>query len=251
MHFDETNKTTKFKKTLLGVKNNIWTIAIGTPENPMAEELSEEENSKRRKSFESDVRQMHLFYKMMGRYNHDENSYLIANPNLKWLKYIFGPKKYNQESFIFGEVDKEDNTIEYVLYGQEDGEFVVWDTCTEYVDRVGAEDNFSKFMYFRFRIPFPTFEKEIDFLSEKMDHLLSWKEDYRDLLEESSKGMSNKTLSGLRTFNCRNIVSLDEHKRQLEQKEVGNRFVEDWISKYEHNVLEQERRIKELNAINH
>lgn len=25
MHFDETSKTTKFKKTLLGVKNNFWT----------------------------------------------------------------------------------------------------------------------------------------------------------------------------------------------------------------------------------
>lgn len=135
MHFDETNKTTKFKKTLLGVKNNIWTIAIGTPENPMAEELSEEENSKRRKSFESDVRQMHLFYKMMGRYKVNENSYLIANPNLKWLKYIFGPKKYNQESFIFGEVNKSNNTILYTLFEQEDGEFVVWDTCTEYIDQ--------------------------------------------------------------------------------------------------------------------
>ena len=54
--------------------------------------------------------------------------------------------------------------------------------------------------------------------------------------------MSNKTLSGLKIFNCRNIVSLDEHKRQ----QVGNRLVEDWISKYEHNVLEQERRIKEI-----
>lgn len=52
--------------------------------------------------------------------------------------------------------------------------------------------------------------------------------------EENSKGMSNKTLYGIMTFNCRNIVPLDEHERQLEQKEVRNRLVDGWISRYEH-----------------
>lgn len=246
MQLNETNKTTKFKKTLLGINNNIWTLAIGTPENPMAEELSEEENSERRRSFEQDIRQMHLFYKMVGRCDADENSYLITNPNIKWLKYIFGPKKYNQESFLFGEVHKDTNIVLCTMFGQEDGDFVVWDTRTEHVDRKDADGNFFRFKDFKFKIPFPIFEKDIDFLSEKTDRLLSWREDYRDVLEESSKGMSNKTLHGIRTFNCHNVVSLEEHNRQLEQKDIGNRMIEDWISKYEHKVLEQERRIKEV-----
>lgn len=39
---------------------------------------------------------------MEGSYGQIEHSYLIANINLDLCTFLFGKKKFNQESFIFG-----------------------------------------------------------------------------------------------------------------------------------------------------
>lgn len=118
--FDESNKVIKFKRTLFGLKDNIFSFAIATSENPMAEEKTEEENIELRKNLEQKLRAFKLsYYKVLGKYINYENSYLIPNIPLILCKDLFGRKQFNQESFIYGEVD-ENNKIHYFYYEQDD-----------------------------------------------------------------------------------------------------------------------------------
>lgn len=185
---NETKKSTKFKQTLFGGRKNIFTLCIASAENPRNKTLSAEENKQRTKNLLEDLKRLKVtYYPITGKYGGpDEHSYLIANVNLDVCKWLFGPDKYDQESFIFGVVDekstdeleakkKEQHTrINFYVYKQDNnGKFFVNDKETKIIDDENAE-YFSIFKKFKFSIPFKTFLEGVEEMSSVLEEKYGW-----------------------------------------------------------------------------
>ena len=54
------SKKTKFRRTLFGTRDNIFTLCIASADNPMGTQYSEEENAKRREKLEKDLKDYNL-----------------------------------------------------------------------------------------------------------------------------------------------------------------------------------------------
>ena len=189
INLNETKKETKFKLTLFGAKRNIFTFAIGTPENPMGKSLSKEENEYRCKQFETQLKELKLYaYKEKGRYNTEETSYLIANINLEQCIYLFGKRMFDQESFIYARVNNTKERIEYSYYkiNENHNEFELKGHQT--VAKVLNQDTldyYTQYKNFKFNIPFDPriLEKTLNKLSEEIDNDFRRNKSYRDLLK--------------------------------------------------------------------
>lgn len=111
MLITETSRKIKARQTLYSKRNAVKQFAIMTPENPMGEALTAEENSKRRKEFERLLNEYGLYaYPVHGVYGIKEHSYMIFNISLKAAMYL--ARDFDQISFIMAFV-KGENKVEY------------------------------------------------------------------------------------------------------------------------------------------
>lgn len=231
----ESNKVTKFKRTLFGLKDNIFSFAIATSENPMAEEKTEEENVELRKHLEQKLRAFKLsYYKVQGKYINYENSYLIPNIPLILCKDLFGRKQFNQESFIYGEVYN-NKKIHYFYYEQDDdGKFQLKDEYDEKnaeerkkgdiyksLNQRNAEDFYSKYIDYKFSIPFSIFERYLRDYSRKLDERLSYNPNYKRDLKKLVLD-ENRTVSSI--WRKMNSLLLTEEQEMSRRKRVLERL---------------------------
>lgn len=237
----ETKKATKFKQTIYGAKKNIFTFAIGSPENPMGEPMSNEDNKQRCKDFERWLSNHRLgFFKARGKYDIEETSYLIANINLDQCFYIFGNTKYKQESFIFGRVHNTQENIEYQYWevSKNRKEFYCKGTVSSIIDVNGNED-FTEYKDFKFTIPFKFVEDSLDKISEKLDYLYGYDPVYRDLLKHVA--LSEKlTLKHYLAFNHFHLLTEKEYKASHDFSGYDSKeFVDSYKNyRYEYGAIE-------------
>ena len=233
--YTETSTESKLKKTLYGNKNNIFTFCIGTPENPMAQRQTDEENERLRKEFETDLKRLRLhFYRIEGKYGNEENSYVVANVNLDYCKYLFGSKKYNQESFIFGVIDPVEKKASFYYYEQTDGVFTLRDSETKIKDETSAEDFFSKYRNFKFSIPFSIFTEALEEISESLDQDYGWDSHYRETLEYVSL-VENKTLKHIWEYSCLHLLT----ENQEEERKIRTSQGEEYLLRWKESILNQ------------
>ena len=183
------NPNTRVKSALLGDDERIQSFAIGTPENPMDWEILEdptkreiqqraEENNKRRKEFEKELKRMREEYKEIqkdgfvkvgGFYNSPEHSYFIVNPRIDEMKNLF--KIFGQESFIFGIRDKQDGTMTYQYWEREniDDDFKKTEESKKIVDESDAKQFFTQLHNFKFNIYFKKFNESIQDLEKQLE----------------------------------------------------------------------------------
>ena len=126
----ETNRRQKSLHDFLGANNDIRTIGIISPENPMGVALTPQENNKRVEKFKSYLQNNKIrFQKVKGRYNTNEqtqhkwqveHSFLLFNVTVDELKF-YG-YSFDQESFIFGRFDDNFKKINFEYYQKEAGD---------------------------------------------------------------------------------------------------------------------------------
>lgn len=240
---DETSKKTKFRKALFGARNNISTIAIASPDNPRGVKISEEENQKRRKELEEilDAHRIH-YYKIEGMYNDPEHSYLIVNIHPDLCKYLFGPKKFDQESYILGvvaekpEVETEDTEDKPTIADKIDGK--VETHVSEpgmkffYMERKEDEDDFkpvhasevvrnfkdadnffSQYLGYKFAIDFD-FDSTLEDMSINLDESYGWNPEYRDIIRELTL-KENASLGYLYRYARSNLLTESQEKKRV------------------------------------
>lgn len=235
----EGNTAGNYKSILYGSKKNIYTFAIGTPENPMGKQYTAEENNKRRKVFEELLDKNRITYlKQTGSYGNTEKGYLIANINLDLCKYLFGKKKFDQESFIYGVVDPtaDFRKVTFYYYEQDDnGKFVLRDKEDKLSDKNDADDYFTKYKNFKFSIPFSIFESMLNDISNKLEEKYGWDSNYREYLKHSAL-VEGKTLKHLWGYNCTHLFTEDQEKERAKRVKDGEKYLEDWTKKYGERV---------------
>jgi len=241
MKITETNSLHKFKDILIGRKQNIFTFAIGSPENPMGEKSTDVENKKSRKEFESYLNKFRLYYfKISGQYGESEHSYLIANINEDICKYLFGSKMFNQESFIYGVIDPVSKDLfktTFYYYSRNDkNKFEISDVCTTFNNEETAKDFFSKFKNFKFKIPFKTLESQLCSISDKLEEDFNWNTDYYSYLEYISK-VNNKTIKHLWEYSCTHLLTKDEKNDKNNRITEGIVHLNSWKKKYDDNKV--------------
>ena len=238
----ETKRATKFKQTIYGAKKNIFTFAIGSPENPMAEELSEEENKQRCKNFEKWLKDCRLnFFKAKGIYGVEETSYLIANINLDQCFCMFGNKHYNQESFIFGRVYNIRGSVEYQYWEafKNKNGFFCKGTAFNTINVSNDDQSHTEYKDFKFKIPFDFIENSLDRISEKLDYLYGYDPMYRDLLKHVA--LSEKlTLKHYLAFNYFHLLTEKEYKASHDFSGYDSKeFVDSYKNyRYDHGAVE-------------
>lgn len=217
---EETSKTSKFKQYLFGTKRVLITFAIGTPENPNAKALSKEENDELRKKFEEDLTKNKLFFKRIkGKYNTEENSYLIVNINLPMSKHLF--KKYSQESFIFASFIEEENSenlkLVYQYYETDGSDYQIISAKDRIVNADDAEDFYSSFKNFKFSIPF--FESALEEIGKKLVETYGWNPKLTETLKKTA--LSNWTPNYTYKYNRLHLIT---EAQNLERVNELNNF---------------------------
>lgn len=99
--------------TLAAERENIKTIGMVTAENPMAKQVTPEENRERNEKLESALRQMNLGYrKIRGKFGNEENSFLV--PNITKEEIIELGNRFEQKSVIWGERVQDKFVFSYI-----------------------------------------------------------------------------------------------------------------------------------------
>ena len=214
----ETSKISKFKQYLFGTKRVLITFAIGTPENPNATALTEEENKELRRKFEVDLTNNKLFFKRIkGKYNTEEKSYLIVNINLPMSKYLF--KRYSQESFIFASFIEEENSDNLKLiyqYLEFDGnDYQVISTKDRVINADDSEDFYSSFRNFKFSIPF--FESALEEIGEKLVETYGWNPNLTETLKKTA--LSKWTPNYTYKYNRLHLITESQNGERLKDLE--------------------------------
>ncbi len=151
------NKSSVLKDLILGSGKsqgkNVNTFGIMTSENPNAKEMSKKENKSNRKSLMTDLSGKFNYTAIKGKYDSEENSYVIYNISVtELMKYA---SKYEQESFIFGR--KEDGVV-FEFYKRKDSKspYKKTDSSKEIESVAEAKNYFSSLRDFKFSILFKT-----------------------------------------------------------------------------------------------
>lgn len=240
---EETSKKTKFRKALFGAKNNISTIAIASPDNPRGVKISEEENIERRKELEKDLEAHRIhYYKIEGMYNDPEHSYLMVNIHPDLCKYLFGPKKFDQESYIIGVVtekpevevdetedkptiaDKIDGKVEvkvsepgmkfFYMERREDEDDFKPVHASEVVRNFKDADNFfSQYLGYKFAIDFNS-DKVLEDASIELEESYGWNPEYRDIIRELTL-KENASLGYLYRYARSNLLTESQEKKRV------------------------------------
>ena len=212
------SEKTKFKRTLFGTRNNIFTVCIASADNPMGVKYTEKENQKRRKDLEKLLSKHRLKYcRVKGKYCNEE-IYIIANINIALCELLFGSEKFNQGSFIFGNMI-DNNSIIFTCYQQNNQkQFIALYSSEEIKSREDAENYFSDYLGFKFQIPFSIFENVIDNISNDLEKDYGWNDRYKKTLEYIAL-TENITLGHLYRYSCSNLLTEQQEKRRIENLE--------------------------------
>ncbi len=154
---DETSRRQKAEKAIKGTNKNVKTFAILTPENPMAQSYTPEQNKEARDKFEKRLRIGGFqWFPIKGQYAHNsENSYIIYNIPLDdalWLG-----NTYHQEAIIYVVPDLENREIHAEYWAREEDGKPLKRTYSKdsYIDATNDEDMWSQISRkFKFRFPF-------------------------------------------------------------------------------------------------
>lgn len=125
----------KFKSDLIGISKHIRTFAILTAENPFAQRLSRSANQERNGELEKSLKEMNFVFRKVGGFygtedggGNKERSYCVYNISLSAAKHLAA--KFNQQSFVFGEVSKAEfggeyrgNRMTYSFYAYRQSEY--------------------------------------------------------------------------------------------------------------------------------
>lgn len=149
----EGSRAKKLAAALKGSSKHIKTIAIMSPENPMGRATSKEENDKLYDGFKKTLKLGHVHYmEIKGMYGQKERSFMIMNMPFENIKEW--AKNYNQESFIF--INVNDDKIHSEYWQKPDkGDYEKLTEADGYIDAENATDFFSTLTRkFKFTIPF-------------------------------------------------------------------------------------------------
>lgn len=218
------SEKTKFRRTLFGTRNNIFTVCIASADNPMGVKYTEKENQKRRKDLEELLSKHRLkYYKVKGKYGNEETSYVIANINIALCEFLFGPEKFNQESFIFGIVKEYGSIVFSYMEQTNEGNFIEKDASKEIKGQKEAEDYFTSYLGYKFQIPFSIFESTVNRISNDLERDFGWNKSYTLTLENLAL-KENPTLGYLYRHANVNLLTEEQEKRRVENLEriLGN-----------------------------
>lgn len=205
MNINETSRRQKAVSILHGVSRNVRTFCIITANNPMwahvngNDTLSNEENNRLNNEFEKFIREHAFrFFKVIGRYNSSEKSYIIYNVPLNFCM-ILG-KNFDQRSFIYADINHDDANVKFQLYTklesaksdaiEKDKEYFLEEEISqmEEVD-VDTEDYYTGIgKKFKFTVPFNVFNESFHEGCTEIDRLVENRKEnfpkYNRLFEE-------------------------------------------------------------------
>ena len=135
---------------LKGKVPSVHTFGIISVDNPQGIAASPEENNKKQAEFKEILnRSGYGYIQHKGKYGEFEKAFFIMNIRitdlLKWKS------KYDQDSVIFGEINKEDNNVTFKLIGDDGIRSVREDVLTSASD---TDEYYSEYKGRRFLIPF-------------------------------------------------------------------------------------------------
>lgn len=154
---DKNKELRKAQDAMLGKWNNIFTICIMSPQNPLGEKGTNRDNRVSKKKFERTLKQgYYAFHKVLGKYGQYEDSYFIYNISLEDAKRM--NLEYKQDSFIFITKDGSELNFNVFKYRTEGGN-AFYENTGSYKGSVSDEreavDFFTKVgKKFKFSIPF-------------------------------------------------------------------------------------------------
>ena len=181
INLDE-NSSTRFKSALFGdITGKIRTFAILTPENPMMQSSSAEENNKRTKQFKELLKQGSIQYiKIEGEYGNKERSYMLLNIPCSEASSI--ASRFQQQAFFWGKVNKDSNSIiEYWEVKDPNAKKLEY-KLTERNDEIASSrdfiDYFSRHGNFKFRFDMDVFNESLKDIKpiqreEELEHSLN------------------------------------------------------------------------------
>lgn len=181
INLDE-NSSTRFKSALFGdVTGKIRTFAILTPENPMMQSSSAEDNNKRTKQFKELLKQGSIQYiKIEGEYGNKERSYMLLNIPCSEASSI--ASRFQQQAFFWGKVNKDSNSIiEYWEVKDPNAKKLEY-KLTERNDKIASSrdfiDYFSRHGNFKFRFDMDVFSESLNEIKpiqreEELEHSLN------------------------------------------------------------------------------
>lgn len=155
MYITETSRRQKAQQAIKGLNRRVKTMAIISAENPMAQDLGKEYNTKATEDLIRNLRVgNYRYYLTKGKYGNPENSVMIYNISLDdTIKLAY---QYNQESVIFVDMTK-DGEVSYQYWEGDDHNSPLKKQHEEHeiVDATNDEDLYTKVSrHFKFRIPF-------------------------------------------------------------------------------------------------
>ena len=188
MLLNETSRRQKAIQTLNMKNKRVKSFALLTSENPMGRELSKRDNKELRDRLENYLSDgNYAWFPVRGQYGSRENSYMIYNISLDDTLEI--GYKFNQESVIFVERDKEEVLYQY-WEKDESGEYELAHTREEYLDMVDSDDFYTQISRnFKFQIPF--FDGS-DENKEIMNEQIRYLNDVLDSRNYSNENIENK-----------------------------------------------------------
>lgn len=197
------------QNAVLGKLDNIRTLCIMSPQNPLGVKSTNKDNRKNKKSFERFLKNgFYAYHKVLGKYNQYEESYFLYNISLEDAKRL--NLEYMQESFIFMTNKNGRLTFYAYKYNAENGDphYELKGSTDESIYNMKDADNFFTKIgnKFKFNIPFDdsVFETMLSFVDKYNMVLENNKNDYMSLLDDilddsktgNSKYMSRMLLYG-------------------------------------------------------
>ena len=205
----ETTRRQKAIRGFLGKNNKVKTFGIITAENPMGISYGSKENKDRNMELRMFLAsRQYLFFPAKGKYGNVEHPFLIYNISLDDMKLI--GKKFDQESFIYAEVDNsgEQPHVVFSYFAKEYSEAAEADANGNPIKPSQREYKFieSKDIYtgldsetsdyftalgrnFKFSIPFDIFNEAIEkynnFVNERCEKHQEYKALFGKRLDES------------------------------------------------------------------
>lgn len=177
------------QNTVLGKLNNVRTLCIMRPQNPLGVKDTNRNNRTNKKKFEKFLKDgFYAFHKVLGKYGQYENSYFVYNVSLK--DAIQMNLDYLQDSFIF--MKNDNGKLVFFAYKYRDVNGKQFYECTGTVsgsitNEKDALDLFTQIgKKFKFSIPFDSsvFEDVLTFVGKYNSVLENNKNNYMELLDE-------------------------------------------------------------------
>lgn len=197
----ETKRETKAKRIFTNPKymSKILTFAIFTASNPDKVQTSRETNLVHNKNLERALKTMtergYQFYKVKGKYDNVEDSYIVYNISLSDTKALCS--MFGQQSFIFATNDNGDLTFQFWANASRSGyNYKKVDEKKTYVLDNDFENYYTQISRdFKFNIPFDVFDVSPSDMVETMEMFEENNQNYAKYLSDNLKESVDDTLT--------------------------------------------------------